>query len=94
MVLTGTAEFTVRDASNKVTLNIADSTTKIIGTLTVSSSQTIHIPQFAGRRGWACIIGQNWSPTRYVSVGNVSVSGENLVITISTGVYTILYGVY
>lgn len=87
--------FTIRDSSGNVVADLTKSFTKILGTMSVSSSQVVNIPEFAGQRGWAIVRGLNWNPqSGRPDICIAEVNGTQIDIRLTYGTYEIVYGIY
>lgn len=88
-------QFTVRDARGTVITDLAKSLTKVLGTVSVSSSQIITVPEFEGQRGWAIVRGLNWSPNSgRPDICIAEVNGTQINVRLTYGTYEIVYGIY
>ena len=88
-------QFTVRDASGNVTLDLTKSLTKIIGSITVNSSRTINVPELNGQRGWIHVRGVSWSAEGSPKICSADLkSNGDIEIRVSSGTFEIFYGIY
>ena len=88
-------QFTIRDAQGNVVTDLAQSLTKILGSFSVSSSQTVFRPELVGERGWAIVRGLNWDVQNgSPNICTAEVDGGNINIRLTYGTYEIVYGIY
>lgn len=88
-------KFTVRDSLGNVTTDLSKNFTKVLGSFSVNSSQTVNIPALSGQRGWAIVRGLNWTTQNGApNICIAEVSGSNINIRLTYGTYEIVYGIY
>ena len=84
-----TWHFNSQSETRKVSL------TKILGSFSVSSSQTVFRPELVGERGWAIVRGLNWDVQNgSPNICTAEVDGGNINIRLTYGTYEIVYGIY
>jgi hypothetical protein len=86
-------QFTVRDASGNVQLDLTNSTTKFVGEIAVSSTGSLYVPQLQGRRAWAVFVPNGWQPLS-IWAGRAWVDGATVNWQLTRGNYVVRYGVY
>lgn len=88
------AVFIVRDPDRKVTLDIANSITKLIGSATVTGSGTITVPELNGKRGWVIANTEGVQTANQFALIRAFISGDVINYTSSAGTHTLHYGIY
>lgn len=88
------AVFIVRDSAGKVTLDIANSLTKHIGSTTVTGSGSFAVPELNGKRGWVIANTEGVQTANQFALIRAFISGNVINYTSSAGTHTLHYGCY